>query len=85
MRFRELQGTSIHAYILARRLDAVKSLLRKTRLPVNKIARQCGFADSNYLSHLFAKKVGCSMRRFRQAPDAASRPCIRAVARATRG
>lgn len=66
MRFRELQGTSIHAYILSRRLDAVKSLLRKTRLPVNKIARQCGFADPNYLSHLFAKKVGCSMRRFRE-------------------
>ena len=66
MRFRELQGTSIHAYILARRLDAVKKLLRETDLPVGKIARQCGFPDPNYLSHLFAKKTGCSMRRFRK-------------------
>ena len=65
LRFREVTGTSILEAILARRLDAVKQLLRESNLRVSEIAVRCGYRDANYLKNLFRSRVGMSMRAFR--------------------
>ena len=64
-RFREARGESIHDCILRRRIAAVKFLLRTTRRPLVKIAAECGFANANSLSHIFARAEGVSMSAYR--------------------
>ena len=65
LRFREVTGSSILEEILARRLDAVKRLLRDSSLRISEIAMRCGYRDANYLKNLFKSRVGMSMREFR--------------------
>ena len=65
LRFREVTGSSILEEILARRLDAVKRLLRDSDLRISEIAMRCGYRDANYLKNLFKSRVGMSMRTFR--------------------
>ena len=66
-RFRNLRNESIHDYIVMRRLSLVKRLLKTTRRSCAKIASECGFSSANFLSHLFIRKVGCSMRDYRNS------------------
>lgn len=65
LRFREATGSSILEEILARRLDAVKRLLRESNFRISEIAMRCGYRDANYLKNLFKSRVGMSMRAFR--------------------
>ena len=65
LRFREVTGTSILAYITQFRLAEVKRLLKDSDLRINEIARQCGYEAAN-LKNLFARRCGCSMREFRR-------------------
>jgi len=65
-RFREVRGETLHACILARRLEAVKRLLRTTSRPVAKIATECGFNNANALAHIFSRVAGCSMSGYRR-------------------
>lgn len=64
-RFREIRGESVNDCILARRLAVVRRLLKTTRRSCAKIAVECGFPSANYLSHLFTRKTGLSMRAYR--------------------
>jgi len=64
-RFREARNETIHDYILDKRLAIVRHLLRTTRRSCAKIAAECGFPSANSLSHVFKRKVGCSMRTYR--------------------
>jgi LacI family transcriptional regulator len=65
LRFRELQGTSILAAIIDRRLDAVKRRLMETGDPISAISSDCGFSNANYLKNLFRKRTGLTMRAWR--------------------
>lgn len=65
LRFREITGTSILAYITDVRLGRVRQLLETTDLRIGEIARQCGYDAAN-LKNLFARHFGCSMRAWRQ-------------------
>ncbi|MGN0832731.1 MAG: substrate-binding domain-containing protein [Kiritimatiellia bacterium] len=64
-RFREVRSETVHGYILRQRLKLVKSLLKNTRRTSARIARECGFANANSLSHIFRRATGCSMRDYR--------------------
>lgn len=64
-RFHDVRGESVHHCILTRRLSLVKYLLKTTRRSSAKIAAECGFSSASFLSHLFSRTVGCSMREFR--------------------
>ena len=65
LRFKEITGTTILDAILTRRIDKVKKLLVSTQLPIKIIALRCGYSDSNYLKNQFKKRIGMSMREFR--------------------
>lgn len=65
-RFRKAVGVSPWQYILARRLDRARELLCANDAAVAHVAEQSGFADPDYFSRFFKKKIGCTPRQFRE-------------------
>ncbi|MGP4025783.1 helix-turn-helix domain-containing protein [Actinomadura sp. 3N407] len=63
--FREDLGIAPHEYVLSRRIDAARALLRSDRsLP--EIAQLTGFADQSHLHRHFTRIVGVTPGRFRR-------------------
>ena len=66
-RFKKLTGLGLEAYLQKRRLDEAKRLLKATRLPVFRIAKDCGFKSNPYFIQLFKSKNGLSPQKFRKS------------------
>jgi AraC family transcriptional regulator len=62
--FREVTGRSPHQYLLHRRVEQAKVLIRRG-LPLAEVAVQCGFCDQSQLSRTFVRQVGTTPGRFR--------------------
>ena len=62
--FREATGRSPHQYLLHRRVEAAKVLIRQG-LPLAEVAAQCGFSDQSQLTRTFMRHVGTTPGRFR--------------------
>jgi AraC-like DNA-binding protein len=69
-------GTTPSRALLARRLDAVASRLRRLDAPqrITDAALECGFSDLSYFSRVFRRRFGISARAYRQRPDAVATP-----------
>jgi LacI family transcriptional regulator len=65
-RFQQLVRRTPHAEIIRIRMERASRLLRETDLSLAEIAKRSGFADADYLSVAFKKKVGVSPRAYRQ-------------------
>ena len=65
IRFRELQGETVHAAIIRARLNEVKRRLASTRDGIEKISSDCGWDSINSLKNIFHREVGMSMRSWR--------------------
>ncbi len=65
-RFKGMMGLGLEAYLQKRRLDEAKRLLKATRLPVFRIAKDCGFKSNPYFIQLFRKKNGSPPQAFRR-------------------
>src|SRR3989449_743797 len=59
-------GQSPHRYVLARRVEKAKELLRNTELPVVDVALSSGFSSQSHLSYWFQRYVGVSPAAYRQ-------------------
>ena len=57
---------SIHQFILKIRLSNAKMLLKYTDLPIDDIAKECGFSGTKYFSELFTKKNKISPSKYRK-------------------
>ncbi|MEU8107268.1 helix-turn-helix domain-containing protein [Nonomuraea muscovyensis] len=68
-RFRELTGTTPHAWLSAQRLDRAEELLETTGLSVDEVAQQVGFRTGGVLRVHFARRHGLSPRAYRHAFD----------------
>lgn len=64
-RFRELFGTTPVRFIIDRRIDHARRLLRESALGLDQIARQLGYRDQAFFSRQFKAKTGVSPRRHR--------------------
>lgn len=64
--FKEYFGSSVADFVKARRLQKARLLLQQTRLPVSKIAEQCGIPDYNYFSKQFKRAFGISPSQTRR-------------------
>ena len=64
--FKGAIGQSPHRYVLARRIDRAKDLLRNTDMPVVDVALSVGFSSQSHLSHWFQRYVGVSPAAYRQ-------------------
>lgn len=66
IRFRRELGTSILEEIHRVRFERVCAMLLETDFSISRIVRDCGFDSESYVSTLFRKRYGCTMRDFRQ-------------------
>lgn len=56
--FRNATGFSPHQYIMRERLEEARILLTRTRMPLSRIALDCGFSDQSHLVRLFKRHTG---------------------------
>lgn len=59
-------GVSPHAFIVERRIERAKSLLRRKSLPLKAVAADCGFADQSHFNRIFRKVVGLTPDEYRK-------------------
>jgi len=66
LRFREYNDATAGNAIRQTKLETVCRLLSTTRLPIDQIARQCGFPCKTHLMALFKKRYHETMSSYRQ-------------------
>ncbi|WP_229799105.1 helix-turn-helix domain-containing protein [Planomonospora parontospora] len=65
-RFREVTGTTPHAWLRDQRLDRAEELLETTDLPIQEIADLVGFRSDGVLRDHFVKRHGVPPRDYRR-------------------
>jgi AraC family transcriptional regulator len=65
--FKQAAGVGPRRYVMGRRLERAKTLLRRTREPLAAIAQEAGFADQSHLTQMFRREVGVTPGRYRSA------------------
>jgi len=63
--FRQSVGSSIHQYVIRRRVERAAWLLRETRLPISMVALETGFAHQSHLAMHMRRLMGASPRKLR--------------------
>jgi AraC-like DNA-binding protein len=66
-RFRMETSMTPSEYLLEIRLGVVCSLLKRTRLPVDTIARRCGMRSGERLAKIFRRRLALTPSEFREA------------------
>jgi transcriptional regulator GlxA family with amidase domain len=81
-RFRAETGTSPYSWLLTQRVLAAQRLLEATDLPVEEVARRCGFGSAAVLRHHFGRLRRTTPQAYRRAfrPESASGPAAPAAA-----
>lgn len=64
-RFREITGTAPATWLTHQRVLRAQQLLESTRLPVDEVARQCGFSSAAALRPHFRRVVGVAPVTYR--------------------
>lgn len=64
--FRQSFGATPHQWLVQRRLEAAKDLIRSCRMPLSTVALSCGFADQSHLTRVFTREVGASPAAWRR-------------------
>jgi AraC family transcriptional regulator len=64
--FRHATGVSPHRYVLSRRVERAKELLRNSDLTITEIANASGCSSHSHFSVLFHRVAGVSPREYRQ-------------------
>ena len=64
--FKAAIGQSPHQYVLARRIEHARGLLRDTDLPIVDVALSSGFSSQSHLSNWFVRMVGVSPAAYRR-------------------
>jgi AraC-like DNA-binding protein len=71
--FRGSVGVAPHQWLLRRRVEMAKDLMRTTRLALSEVAIASGFADQSHFTKTFTRWIGVSPSTWRrhqaQAPD----------------
>jgi AraC family transcriptional regulator len=65
--FKEATGVGPQRYVIQRRIECAKTLLRRTHQPLALIAQKAGFADQSHLTSIFRREIGVTPGRFRVA------------------
>ena len=64
--FKEAAGGP-QRYVMQRRLERAKALMRRTNQPLALIAQEAGFADQSHLTSIFRREMGVTPGQFRAA------------------
>jgi AraC family transcriptional regulator len=65
--FKQATGVGLHHYVMQRRLERAKTLMRGTNEPLALIAQEAGFADQSHLNSAFRREMGVTPGQFRAA------------------
>ena len=78
LRFREMGDATVGELILERRLAALSAMLRsKSKSPICRAIRDCGFGSVNHAKAVFKKRFDVTMREWRStSPMFLPLPCI---------
>jgi len=64
--FRTSMGMTPHAYLLKRRIDHARSLLKRREITIIDVAADCGFSSQAHLTQVFRKHVGVTPGDYRR-------------------
>lgn len=64
--FRQTFGASPYQYLLSRRIERAKAMLRDATLPIALIAGACGFTSQSHLNSVFKRVTGATPGRYRR-------------------
>jgi AraC family transcriptional regulator len=65
--FKQAVGVGPQRYVMERRIERAKVLMRRTRQPLASIALEVGFAEQSHLTAIFRREIGMTPGRFRAA------------------
>jgi AraC family transcriptional regulator len=65
--FKASTGISPHQYVIKRRLDRARDLLRRNEHSISEIAYAVGFSSQSHLTANFRRTTGLTPRKFRQS------------------
>jgi AraC family transcriptional regulator len=78
--FRKTMGLAPHQWLLARRVEHARDLIRGGDLPLSEIALSAGFSDQSHLTRVFSQQMGVSpgaWRRTLATNSLGSAACVR--------
>lgn len=64
--FKKTYGKTINDYLITKRIEKAKYLLRFKNLNINDIANECNFNDSNYFSRIFKQIEKMTPKKYRE-------------------
>ena len=64
--FKTAVGQSPHQYVLGRRIERAKELLRTTEMSIVDVALSVGFSSQSHLSHWMIRHAGISPAAYRR-------------------
>ena len=64
--FKAQYGVTVQRYVILRRMELARELLRTTELSVASVALSCGFQDENHFMKTFKKESGVSALQYRK-------------------
>jgi AraC family transcriptional regulator len=67
--FKASTGISPHRYVIERRIDRARDLLRRDDKTISEIAYAVGFSSQSHLTANFRRTMGVTPRKFRQSLD----------------
>ena len=65
--FKLALGIGTQRYVIQRRLERAKTLMRRTDRPLAWVAQEVGFADQSHLTSVFRRETGMTPGQFRAA------------------
>jgi AraC family transcriptional regulator len=63
--FKQAVGVGPQRYVIQRRIERAKTLMRRTHQPLALIALEAGFTDRSHLTSVFRREIGMTPGRFR--------------------
>jgi AraC-like DNA-binding protein len=64
--FRQSMGVAPHRWLLNRRVELAKDLMRNRESSLSDIALRCGFADQSHFTRVFSRRAGVSPGAWRR-------------------
>ena len=64
--FRQTTGKTPHQFVLDKRLEQARQLLKATDLPLSQIALELGFQNQSHFTQAFRSRLGVTPRQYRQ-------------------
>jgi AraC-like DNA-binding protein len=65
--FKQAVGVGTQRYVIQRRLERAKTLMRRSNQPLALIAQQAGFTDQSHLTSIFHRETGMTPGQYRAA------------------